>query len=143
LGTGRTTGPLAQTVGPGETAALAARWINGAQLAKNEQRDEPMGKLFDQARIDPADCEPAVELEPLTEEVFCDPILEGLFADLETDFEDGLEEHTGFIGTALWKITAGDWKSINSRVKHFNRLLGPRAGRRRVLTQTIIEQVLG
>jgi hypothetical protein len=68
---------------------------------------------------------------------------EGVFADLETDFEDGLEEHTGFIGTALWEITAGDWKGINSRVKRFNRLLGPCVGRRRVLTRTIVEQVLG
>jgi hypothetical protein len=57
-----------------------------------------MGKLFEQARIDPADREQAVELKPRTEEVFYEPILEGLFADLETDFEDGLEGDTGFIG---------------------------------------------
>jgi len=117
--------------------------IFGAQLAKNEQLDEPMGKLFEQARIDPADCEQAVMLKPLTEEVFYDPIVGGVFADLELDFEDGLEEHTSFIGNTLWDITAGDWKSINSRVKHFNRLLSPRAGRRRVLTRAIVEQVLG
>ncbi len=115
----------------------------GAQLAKNEQLDEPMGKLFEQAKIDPADTEVGIELKPLTETVFYDPVLVDLFADLETDFEDGLEEHAEFIGTALWEITTGDWKSINSRVKHFNRLLGPRAGRRRLLTRTIVEQVLG
>src|SRR5207249_182028 len=90
--------------------------IFGAQLAKNEQIDEPMGKLFEQAKIDPADTEQGVELKPLTEAVFYDPVVEGVFADLETDFEDGLEEHTGFIATTLWEITAGDWKSINSRV---------------------------
>ena len=117
--------------------------IFGAQLAKNEQLDEPMGRLFKQAKIDPVDCEQAIELKPLTEAVFYDPIIERVFADLETDFEDGLEEHADFIATALWEITAGDWKSINSRVKHFIRLLGPRDGRRRMLTMSIVEQVLG
>jgi len=117
--------------------------IFGAQLAKNEQLDEPMGRLFQQAKIDRIDCEQPIELKSLTEAVFYDPVIEALFADLETDFEDGLEEYAGFIATTLWEITAGDWKSINSRVKHFNRLLGPRASRRRMLTRSIVEQVLG
>jgi hypothetical protein len=48
-----------------------------------------------------------------------------------------------FIVAALWQKTAGDWKSINSRVKHFDRLLGPRGDRPRILTREIVEQVLG
>jgi hypothetical protein len=41
------------------------------------------------------------------------------------------------------RCPAGDWHNINSRVKHFNRLLRPRGSDRRVITRSIVEQVIG
>ena len=117
--------------------------IFSAQLAKDERLDEPMGKLFEQARVDPIDYQQVVELKPLTEEVFYNQIIEEVFADLDADFEDGLESQYEPIAAQFWHVTTGDWKSINSRVRHFNRLLGSRTGRRRMITASIIEQVLG
>jgi len=113
------------------------------QLAKNEKLDEPLGKVFERARVDPAECEAAIELRPLTEEVFYSEIALEIIANLEAGFEEGLEQHGSFIAETLWELTAGDWKSLNSRVRHFNRLLPPQASGQRVITRTIVEQVLG
>jgi hypothetical protein len=117
--------------------------VFGAQLDEGETVDEPMGKLFDQAKVDPAAYETAVELKPLDEATFYEPVLDALFEDIDADFEAGLEAHYEFIGARLYDITRGDWKSIDGRVRHLNRLLGPRAAGRRVITRSIVEQVLG
>ncbi len=114
-----------------------------AQLAKNEKLDEPLGKVFERARVDPVECEAAIELHPLTEEVFYSEVAIEMLADLEADFAEGLEQHGSFIAEALWQLTAGDWKSITSRVRHFNRLLPPVSSGKRVITRAVIEQVLG
>jgi hypothetical protein len=117
--------------------------VFAAQLAKNEGIDEPLGKVFERAKVDPSDCELPIEIKPLTEQIFYDSVLETMFADLDAAYEKGLEDHVAFIGEALWKNTAGDWHNINSRVKHFNRLLGPRGSDSRVITRSIVEQVIG
>lgn len=114
-----------------------------AQLAKNEQLDEPLGKVFERTRVDSAECEAAIEVRPLTEEVFYDDVAAEVIADLNADIEEGLEQHGAFIAEALWQLTAGDWKSLNSRVRHFNRLLPPPASGKRIITREIVEQVLG
>ncbi len=114
-----------------------------AQLAKNETLDEPLGKVFERTRVDSAECEAAIELRPLTEEVFYNEVGLEILSDLKADFEEGLEQHGSFIAEALWQLTAGDWKSLNSRVRHFNRLLPPPASGKRIITQEIVEQVLG
>jgi hypothetical protein len=114
-----------------------------AQLAKNERLDEPLGKVFERAKVDPSDCEVSIEMKPLSEQIFYDSVLGGIFADLDAAYEQGLEKHVTFIGEALWKITAGDWHNINSRVKHFNRLMAPRGSNHRVITRSIVEQVIG
>lgn len=114
-----------------------------AQLAKNEQLDEPLGKVFARAKVDPAECDQAIELRPLTKAVFDAEVIMEIFADLNADFEAGLETHASFISDALWQLTAGDWKSMNSRVRHFNRLLPSPESSKRVITRTIVEQVLG
>jgi hypothetical protein len=98
--------------------------------------------VFERARVDPAECEAAIELRPLTEEVFYSEVALEIVADLEAGFEEGLEQHGSFIAEALWQLTAGDWKSLNSRVRHFNRLLPPPASGKRVITRGIVEQVL-
>lgn len=114
-----------------------------AQLAKNERLDEPLGKAFERARVDPAQCDQAIELRPLTDEVFYNEVAVEVVADLDADFEEELEQHGAFIAQALWELTAGDWKSITGRVRHFNRLLPPAASGKRVITRAIVEQVLG
>jgi hypothetical protein len=114
-----------------------------AQLVKNEKLDEPLGKVFEHARVDAAECEGAIELRPLTREVFYDEVALVILADLEADFEEGVKQHGSFITEALWELTAGDWKSLNSRVRHFNRLLPSPASGKRVITSGIVEQVLG
>jgi hypothetical protein len=98
--------------------------------------------VFERARVDPAECEAAIELRPLTEEVFYSEVALEIVADLGAGFEEGLEQHGSFIAEALWQLTAGDWKSLNSRVRHFNRLLPPPASGKRVITRGIVEQVL-
>lgn len=113
-----------------------------AQLAKNEQLDEPLGKVFNRTRVDSAECEAGIEVRPLTEEVFYDDVAAEVIADLNADIEEGLEQHGAFIAEALWQLTAGDWKSLNSRVRHFNRLLPPPASGKRIITREIVEQVL-
>lgn len=85
-----------------------------AQLAKNEQLDEPLGKVFERAQIDP-----------------------------KVDVAEGLEQHGSFIAEKLWERTAGDWKSLTNRVRHFNRLLPSLASGKRMLTPEIVEQVIG
>jgi hypothetical protein len=57
--------------------------------------------------------------------------------------EEGLEQYGAFIAEALWQRTAGDWKSLSNRVRHFNRLLPPPASGKRIITREIVEQVLG
>jgi hypothetical protein len=114
-----------------------------AQLAKNEQLDEPLGKIFERARVDPAECDQAIELHPLTEDVFYSEVSLELVADLEADFAEGLVQYGSFVAEALWQLTAGDWKSINSRVRHFNRLLPSASSGKRAITRAILEQVLG
>ena len=96
--------------------------------------------VFERAKVDPSDCEASIEIKPLTEQIFYDFVLEAMFADLDAAYEQGLENHVTFIGEALWKSTAGDWHNINSRVKHFNRLLAPRGGDDRVITRSIVER---
>jgi energy-coupling factor transporter ATP-binding protein EcfA2 len=117
--------------------------VLAAQLAKNEKLDEPLGALFERAQIDSAECDQVIELRPLSETVFYQNVVGEVFKDLDADFQQGLEQHTTFIATSLWELTAGDWKSITSRVRHFNRLLPPRGGGPRIITRSIIEQVLG
>lgn len=114
-----------------------------AQLAKNEKLDEPLGKAFERSRVDSAECETAIELHLLTEDVFYSEVVLEILADLEADFEEGLERHGSFIAETLWQVTAGDWKSITSRVRHFNRLLPPPSSGKRIITGRIVEQVLG
>jgi hypothetical protein len=114
-----------------------------AQLAKNEQLDEPLGKVFERARVDSAECEAAIEVRPLTEEVFYAEVATEVIADLNADIEEGLEQYGAFIAEALWQRTAGDWKSLSNRVRHFNRLLPPPASGKRIITREIVEQVLG
>lgn len=91
--------------------------------------------MFERARVDPAECEAAIELRPLTEEVFSNEVVLEIVADLDADFEEGLEQHGSFIAEALWELSAGDWKSLTSRVRHFNRLLPPAASGKRVIHQ--------
>ena len=66
-----------------------------------------------------------------------------VFADLDADLEEELVPHALLIMDALWQLTAGDWKSLNSRVRHFNRLLPPAASGKRAITRLITEQVIG
>lgn len=116
--------------------------IFGAQLQPNEQHDEPMGRLFKQARVDGLDVEAPIELRPLVEKDFHATVLMPIFQDIDASFEPELEQYFKLIAQRFWKVTGGDWKSIDSRTRHFNRLLGPRSWQDRIITRSIIEQVL-
>lgn len=114
----------------------------GAQLQSSEGNDEPMGRLFKQARIESSDVEQPIELRPLVAKEFYNAVLTPLFKDIGAPFEPGLEQHVQVIGRRFWEVTSGDWKSIDTRVRHFNRLLGSRTREDRLITRSIVEQVL-
>jgi hypothetical protein len=116
--------------------------IFGAQLQTGEDNDEPMGRLFKQARINSDDVEQPIELRPLIAEEFHKSVIGPVFRDIGGDFEPEIEQHVRKIAQRFWQVTRGDWKSIDSKVTHFNRLLGPRSRSDRLITQSIIEQVL-
>lgn len=118
-------------------------FVLSVQLAKNEHLDEPLGKVFARAKVDPAECEQAIELRPLTEAVFYREVALEILADLNADVAAELELHSAWIAAPLWQRTTGDWKNITSRVRHFNRLLPSVSSAKRVRSRAIIEQVRG
>ena len=116
--------------------------IFGAQLQPSEKSDDPVGRLFKQARIESIDVEQPIELHPLVEKEFHSAVLSPVFEDIGASFEPEIESHYKAIARRFWTVTKGDWKSIDTRVRHFNRLLGPRSREERVITRSIVEQVL-
>jgi hypothetical protein len=116
--------------------------ILAAKLAKNEEIDEPMERIFTRAGIDPRDFDIPVELQVLTKEAFFNEVLESFIDDLEVEFEPELEDYEDLIAERLWELTQGDWKSIDQCSKKFNRALGRRNGKPRLVTRDVIEEVL-
>ena len=116
--------------------------IFGAELQPSEGQDEPMGRLFTQARIDESDVEQPIELRPLVEQEFHHAVLTPVFKDIGASFEPALDQHFKVIARRFWAVTKGDWKSIDTRARHFNRLLGPRSREDRLITRSMIEHVL-
>jgi hypothetical protein len=116
--------------------------IFGAQVQPGEGNDEPMGRLFKQARIESSDVEQPIDLRPMVSKEFYSSVLTPVFKDISAPFEPALEQHNTAIGRRFWEVTSGDWKSIDTRVRHFNRLLGPRSRENRLITRSIVEQVL-
>ncbi|MBX0328195.1 ATP-binding protein [Oscillochloris sp. ZM17-4] len=116
--------------------------IFGAQLQLSEGQDEPMGRLFKQARIDESGVEQPIELRPLVSKEFYEAVITPVFKDIGASFEPELIQHFQVIIRQFWKVTAGDWKSIDTRTRHFNRLLGPRSREDRLITRSMVEQVL-
>lgn len=116
--------------------------ILSAQLAQNEALDEPLGTVFERARVDPDDRKQVIVMHPITEEGFYNEIVLEVLGDLDAEIDAELVPHGSGIAQRLWQLTKGDWKSITSRVRYFNRLLPPQGSGERRLTKAIVEQVL-
>lgn len=116
--------------------------ILSARLEKNEQLDEPMGKVFDRARVDMNECHHAIELCRLNQDTFYTEVVVPLLHDLDAEVDEAIAAHGAWLAETLWIVTAGDWNSIASRIRHLNRLLPPRGHPQRKLTRSILEQVL-
>ena len=112
-----------------------------AEQDRAETKYQPMERLLNQAQIERSDCEEPIELHPLLIRNFKQEVVSQIFADIDSKFAPDLAAYQSRIVARFWEVTHGDWKSIDGRVRHINRLLGPRTQAERVITQALIEQV--